>query len=322
VKVCSCSCSQISSKLHFCTSEKAGDLNRLHIDNYKLGSTTTNSGRTAGSEGRPKGPKVETEAKPKSKAEERHVDSWAREGVEGRWTRVHRSARRALFTPFKVAGGPNAKTPLKRLRITRGKYLSSGRTFKVIDDWTVRANAHRVLEGTWLGTTDFREVAEYIDDDSDEEADEDPTKESEPAARESPSGGTAAEPRQEGETQYFELSPTKTDGAYSDELLITAPKTAAGKGSEDRSQLNCSESGSGKLRAPRRASALHLSATVHGHKAEGECTDGLLLLPPGDRPGGHMAEGHTDPRAPRTAAHRAEPYQGIGERVALAPLAP
>jgi hypothetical protein len=74
-----------------------------------------------------------------------------------------------LFTPFKVASGPSAKTPLKRIRITRGKYVASGKTFKIIDDWTTRANAHRLLEGSWIGNTDFREVAEYIDDDSDEE---------------------------------------------------------------------------------------------------------------------------------------------------------
>ena len=28
------------------------------------------------------------------------------------------------------------------------------------------------LEGSWIGTTDFREVAEFIDDDSDEKVDE------------------------------------------------------------------------------------------------------------------------------------------------------
>ena len=108
----------------------------------------------------------------KDKAAERHVDSWSREGKDGRWTRIHRSARRALFTPFKVAGGPSAKIPLKKIRITRGKFFASGKTFKVIDDWTVRANAHRLLESSWIGTTDFRETADYVDDDSDEERDE------------------------------------------------------------------------------------------------------------------------------------------------------
>ena len=107
----------------------------------------------------------------KEKAEDRHVDSWSREGKDGRWPRIHRSGRRALFAPFKVAGGPNAKTPLKKIRITRGKYFASGKTFKIIDDGTTRVNAHRVLEISWIGATDFREVAEFIDDDSDEEID-------------------------------------------------------------------------------------------------------------------------------------------------------
>jgi hypothetical protein len=122
------------------------ELNRLHFENCRMPRTL------------------------KEKAEERHIDSWAKEGQDGRWTRVHRSGRRALFTPFKVAGGPSAKTSLKKIRITRGKFFASGKTFKIIDDWTTRANAHRLLQGSWIGTTDFREVAEYIDDDSDEEA--------------------------------------------------------------------------------------------------------------------------------------------------------
>ena len=70
----------------------------------------------------------------REKAEDRHVDSLARERKDGRWARIHRSGRRALFTPFKVAGGPNAKMPLKRIRITKGKYFASGKTFKIIDD--------------------------------------------------------------------------------------------------------------------------------------------------------------------------------------------
>ena len=77
--------------------ESLGELNRLHFESCKM-------------------PRSE-----KNKAEDRHVDSWSREGKDGRWTRIHRSGRRALFTPIKVAGGPNAKTPLKNIRITRGK---------------------------------------------------------------------------------------------------------------------------------------------------------------------------------------------------------
>ena len=97
------------------------------------------------------------------------MDSWSKEGQGGRWTRVHRSARRALFTPFKVAGGPGKNCNLKKIRITRGKYFNNNKGFKIIDDWSVPANAHRLLESAWIGTTDFREASEYIDDDTDEE---------------------------------------------------------------------------------------------------------------------------------------------------------
>ena len=73
-----------------------GELNRLHFESCRM-------------------PRTE-----KKKAEDRHVDSWSREGKDGRWTGIHRSGRRALLTPSKVAGGRNAKTPLKKIRITRG----------------------------------------------------------------------------------------------------------------------------------------------------------------------------------------------------------
>ena len=106
-----------------------------------------------------------------ARAEDRHVDSWGKQGQDGRWTRVHRSARRALFTPFKVAGGPGKRSNLKRLRVTRGRFFSTGREFKIIDDWTVASHAHRLLEGAWIGTTDFREVVEYLSDSSDNESD-------------------------------------------------------------------------------------------------------------------------------------------------------
>ena len=129
--------------------EIVSELNRLHFESFKM-------------------PRPAAD-----KAADRHVDSWGREGKEGRWTRIHRSARRALFTPFKVASGPNLKTStLKRIRITRGIFFASGKTFKVIDDWAIRANAHRVLEGSWMGTTDFRETSEFIDDDSGEDQEE------------------------------------------------------------------------------------------------------------------------------------------------------
>ena len=103
------------------------------------------------------------------RAEDRHVDSWGKQGQGGRWTRVHRSARRSLLTPSKVAGGPGKLAGLKKIRITRGRYFNSGKAFKIIDDWTVRSHAHRMLKSSWIGTTDFRETVECIDDDDDDD---------------------------------------------------------------------------------------------------------------------------------------------------------
>ena len=140
--------------------------------------------------------------------------------------------------PFKVAGGPGTKVPLKKIRITRGKYFNTGRSFKVIDDWSVRANAHRLLEGPWIGTTDFREVAEFIDDDSDEEeeerreekeAEEETAEDSLKAARPTTSGPNKEETAEDslkaarpipngpnktpGKAEHFLLTPEKPDDA-------------------------------------------------------------------------------------------------------------
>jgi hypothetical protein len=43
---------------------------------------------------------------------ERGVDSWSCIWRQGAWTREHRTARRQLFTPFKVIGGPERETRL------------------------------------------------------------------------------------------------------------------------------------------------------------------------------------------------------------------
>ena len=159
----------------------------------------------------------------------------------------------------------------------------------MIDDWTVRANAHRLLESAWIGTTTFREADDFIDDDSDEEPmkdedeDEDPIKESTLTARESPSGGTVVEQKKEVATEYFDLSPTKTTSevAQPGEINSTAPKTTA-SASCNRVPLNSLESSSGKRRAPMTSSdvVFRLSDSLQGQQSEGECmthtTDSLV----------------------------------------------
>ena len=95
---------------------------------------------------------------------ERGVDSWSCVGRQGTWTREHRTARRHLFTPFKVAGGPERETRLKRFRVTTGVYVDDGEQFKVTDDWMKASNAHRPLRGSWTGSTSFVELPDYIEE--------------------------------------------------------------------------------------------------------------------------------------------------------------
>ena len=93
-----------------------------------------------------------------------------------------------------------------------------------------------LLEGSWVGTTDFREVAEFIDDDSDEEVDERELGEclakpltevpragpgelkvapKEEPAEESTKVSRLTEPSVEPrETQYFALSPQRNLSTY------------------------------------------------------------------------------------------------------------
>ena len=84
--------------------------------------------------------------KQKSSAADREVDSWTSAGSQGSWIRCHRTSRRSLFTPYKVAGGPDRDVRLKRYRVTTGTYVRSGKSFKVTDDWLRASNAHRLLE--------------------------------------------------------------------------------------------------------------------------------------------------------------------------------
>ena len=102
--------------------------------------------------------------KQKRNAADRDVDSWASAGNQGCWIRSHRTSRRSLFTPYKVAGGPDRDVRLKRYRVTTGTYVKSGKSFKVTDDWLRASNAHRLLEESWTGTTVFNELPDYIEE--------------------------------------------------------------------------------------------------------------------------------------------------------------
>ena len=93
---------------------------------------------------------------PKSAAAGRHMDSWSASGAGGSWVRTHRTPRRALYTPYKVAGGPDRDVRMKRYRVTTGTYTLSGEGFKITDDSLKPGNAHRLLKGSWTGATEFQ----------------------------------------------------------------------------------------------------------------------------------------------------------------------
>ena len=80
-------------------------------------------------------------------------EDWWHAGTED-MTRHHARPRRELFTPKYVENGP-AKQDICKVRITEGHYIDDGSSFKRVDSWAARKDAHLSLERPWLGTTKF-----------------------------------------------------------------------------------------------------------------------------------------------------------------------
>jgi hypothetical protein len=80
------------------------------------------------------------------------VDEWRQEGACE--VRIHNRDRRELFTLLRVEGSPPARS-LFTVRITQGTYRYSNKDFSIIDAWTDRQSAHRVLDEPWTGSTYF-----------------------------------------------------------------------------------------------------------------------------------------------------------------------
>ena len=87
---------------------------------------------------------------------ERGVDSWLNYGEEGIWKRTHRTSRRALFTPHRVAGRPRRDVVIGGRRTTIGSYVGSGKKFEIVDDYHDPHHAQRILADAWIGTSEFR----------------------------------------------------------------------------------------------------------------------------------------------------------------------
>ena len=89
--------------------------------------------------------------------DQRGGDRWGSRGNEGTWHRIHKTPRRALFTPYKVSKGPADDKLLNSIRFTRG-ITESGTAFEFHDDWTKESNSHRLMEEKWIGCTVFVEA--------------------------------------------------------------------------------------------------------------------------------------------------------------------
>lgn len=91
---------------------------------------------------------------PRGNFEERRLrDKWKIE--EGCIVRVHRRARRALFTPLDVKMSDTMKDKqLDCLRVTRG-FFEDGSSFVEKDSWTNPSRAHLVTAKPWTGVSVF-----------------------------------------------------------------------------------------------------------------------------------------------------------------------
>lgn len=81
--------------------------------------------------------------------------------------RLHAQARSKLFSPFQVAGCPGM-SQLTSTRITHGKYVDTGGSFMIKDNWTCRSTRWRDLNRLWIGRIalipkkDFSEVSKLV----------------------------------------------------------------------------------------------------------------------------------------------------------------
>jgi len=76
------------------------------------------------------------------------------EGLGGWICIVHSRPRLCLATPLRVKGVPPVKA-LTSTRVTTGRYVDNGEAFRVVDNWTARAQAHAELERRWTGCSWF-----------------------------------------------------------------------------------------------------------------------------------------------------------------------
>ena len=105
-------------------------------------------------------------------------DKWKTRGQAGVWHRTHNKPRRSLFTPYKVAKGPDSRIKLSAIRFTKG-VTESGESFEFHDNWQNLSDAHKLMDQAWVGCSVFIEEdkvsllsAQTRDHDNDDHADD------------------------------------------------------------------------------------------------------------------------------------------------------
>ena len=93
----------------------------------------------------------------------REVGSTDSSGEADKWTpaskpdglaRLHRKARRAMFTPMKVAKGPVNALAVGDLRVTVGEFVGGG-SFCKVEEWKTMREPHEQMPKPWRGATYF-----------------------------------------------------------------------------------------------------------------------------------------------------------------------
>ena len=80
-------------------------------------------------------------------------DHWTKVKEVGKpkeWIRVHKQSRKSLFRPSAFV----KKVEVGDIRVTQGKFVHSGHSFKIFDDW--RGSTTTDLPHLWVGRTWFQ----------------------------------------------------------------------------------------------------------------------------------------------------------------------
>ena len=84
------------------------------------------------------------------------VGLWEGAGSDGVNRIIHRTPRRALFTPHHVAGGPGRNVRSGKSRVTTGTFLEPGDSSMIEDRYTKPSTARLMLERGWIRIIEFR----------------------------------------------------------------------------------------------------------------------------------------------------------------------